>query len=151
MGVAWLLAHRPEIFDGVRYVLNEGGINESFQERLTYFGVEIGSKMIVRAELRAPSRAAMQRVRVALEPYFSPRDPDRILPEVRAFLHDLAPLRIEQRPLLDDVVRATADGKFWLLQRPYKELGVARARTSIFGSSVAGVPDRSMSCRSRRT
>jgi acetylornithine deacetylase/succinyl-diaminopimelate desuccinylase-like protein len=122
MGVAWLLAHRPELFDGVRYVLNEGGINETFQEQLTYFGVEIGSKMIVRAELRAPSRAAMQRVRIALEPYFSPRDPDRILPEVRAFFHDIAPLRVEQRPLLDDVVRATADGKFWLLQRPYREL-----------------------------
>jgi acetylornithine deacetylase/succinyl-diaminopimelate desuccinylase-like protein len=122
MGVAWLLAHRPEIFDGVRYVLNEGGINESLQERLTYFGVEVGSKMIVKTELRAPSRAAMQQVRIALEPYFSPRDPDRILPEVRAFFHDIAPLRVEQRTLLDDAVRATAEGKFWLLQRPYREL-----------------------------
>jgi acetylornithine deacetylase/succinyl-diaminopimelate desuccinylase-like protein len=122
MGVAWLLAHRPEIFDGVRYVLNEGGINESFGERLTYVGVEIGSKMIVKAELRAPSRAVMRNVRIALEPYFSPRDPDRILPEVRAFLHDIADQRIEQRPLLGDVVRSIAEGKFWLLQRPYKEV-----------------------------
>lgn len=122
MGMAWLLAHRPELFDGVRYVINEGGINESFAENLDYFGIEIGSKMIVRAELRAPSRAAMQQVRIALEPYFSPRDADRVLPEVRAFLHDLAPRRVEQRELLDDVVRTIAEGKFWLLKRPYQEV-----------------------------
>ena len=122
MGIAWLLAHRPDIFDGVRYVLNEGGITETLGERVTYVGVEVGTKMIVKASLRAPSRAAMQRARIALEPYFSPREPDRILPEVRVFLHDLAPLRVEQGALLDDVTRTVAEGKFWLLQRPYREV-----------------------------
>src|SRR5205085_2190346 len=78
MGVAWLLAHRPEIFEGVRYVLNEGGINESFAERPAYVGIEVGSKMLVRTEVRAPSHAALQQVRIGLEPYFSPRDPDRV-------------------------------------------------------------------------
>ena len=47
----------------------------------------------------------MRRVRLALEPYAARRDPDRILPEVREFLHDIAPYRIEIRSLLDDVVR----------------------------------------------
>ena len=122
MGMAWLLAHRPDIFDGVRYVLNEGGINESFGEKLKYVGVEVGSKMIVKTELRAPSRAVMQQVRIALEPYFSPREPERVLPEVRAFLHDIAPQRVEQRELLDDVARTIAEGKFWLMERPYKEV-----------------------------
>ena len=122
LGVAWLLAHRPELFDGVRYVLNEGGINESTAERPTYVGIEIGSKMLVRTEVRGPSRAALQQLRIALEPYFSPRDPERILPEVRDFLHDLAPQRVEQEQLLDDVSRTVAEGKFWLLQRPYKEV-----------------------------
>jgi hypothetical protein len=87
-----------------------------------YFGVEVGSKMIERVDVRAPSRAALQQVRIALEPYFSPRDPDRVLPEVRAFLHDLAPQRIEQRELLDDVNRTIAEGKFWLLKKPYQEV-----------------------------
>ena len=121
MGVVWLLAHRPDVFDGVRYVLNEGGINESFADRLTYVGVEIGSKMIVRTTLRAPSRAAMQQARIALEPYFGPGEPDRVLPEVRTFLHDLAPLRVAQGRWLDDVDRTIAQGKFWALERPYKE------------------------------
>ena len=134
MGVAWLLAHRPDVFEGIRYTFNEGGINESFSERLMYFGVEIGSKMIVRADVRAPSRAAMQQVRIALEPYFSPRDPDRVLPEVRAFLHDLAPRRIEQRELLEDVDRTIAEGKFWLLTKPYQEV----AQNIVFTEAIDG-------------
>ena len=122
MGVGWLLAHRPDVFEGVRYTLNEGGINESYAERLQYFGVEVGSKMIVRADVRGPSRAALQQLRIALEPYFSPRDPDRVLPEVRAFLRDIAPRRVQERELLADIDRAIAGGKFWLLQKPYQEL-----------------------------
>jgi acetylornithine deacetylase/succinyl-diaminopimelate desuccinylase-like protein len=122
MGVAWLLAHRPDVFEGVRYALNEGGINESYAERLQYFGVEVGSKMIERVDVRGPSRAALQQARITLEPYFSPRDPDRVLPEVRAFLHDLAPRRIQHRELLDDVNRTIAEGKFWLLSKPYQEV-----------------------------
>jgi acetylornithine deacetylase/succinyl-diaminopimelate desuccinylase-like protein len=121
MGIVWLLAHRPDIFDGVRYVLNEGGINESYAERLTYVGVEIGSKMVVRATLRAPSRAAMREARIALEPYFSPREPDRILPEVRVFLHDLAPQRVQQGQRLANIDRTIAEGKFWDTERPYRE------------------------------
>jgi acetylornithine deacetylase/succinyl-diaminopimelate desuccinylase-like protein len=134
MGMAWLLAHRPDVFDGVRYVFNEGGINESYAERLMYFGVEVGSKMLVRADLRAPSRAAMQQVRIALEPYFNPRDPDRVLPGVRAFLHDLAPRRIVQRRLLDDIDRTIAEGKFWLLEKPYKEV----LQNIVWTEAVAG-------------
>ena len=134
MGTAWLLAHRPDVFDGVRYVLNEGGISESFGEKMTYVGVEVGSKMVVKTELRAPSRAAMQQVRIALEPYFSPREPDRVLPEVRTFLHDIAPQRVEQHELLDDVTRTIAEGKFWLLQRPYKEV----VQNIVWAATISG-------------
>ena len=78
--------------------------------------------MSVSLRLRAASRETMQRLRIALEPYLSPRDPDRILPEVREFLHALAPHRIEKREVLEDVQRTVAEGKFWLLSRGYKEL-----------------------------
>ncbi|MEA2239370.1 MAG: hypothetical protein QOC81_4094 [Thermoanaerobaculia bacterium] len=122
MGVAWLLAHRPDVFAGIRYAINEGGITETTQEHITYFGIEIGTKMVVKVVLRAPNRQSMQALRLALEPFITPADPDRVLPEVRAFLHELAPMRIEQGQYLDDVNRTIATGKFWLMPSGYREL-----------------------------
>ena len=122
LGTAWLLEHRPDIFRGVKYAINEGGVTETRQEQLAYFGIEVGTKTGVRLRLRTSTREQMQRVRIALEPYLGPRDADRILPEVREFLHDIASQRVEIRSLLDDVVKTEAEGKFWLLPRGYKEL-----------------------------
>ena len=122
MGMAWLLEHRPDVFAGVKYALNEGGITETRQEQISYFGIEIGSKMVCRARLHAPSREALLRARLALEPQVAPPDPERVLPEVKEFLHEIAPLRIEQHEVLDDIDRTVALGKFWLLAPGYREL-----------------------------
>lgn len=121
-GLGWLVQHRPDVVAGVRYALNEGGITETQREQLAYFGIEVGTKMPVHTVVRAKTREQLQQLRLALEPYMSPRDPDRILPEVREFLHGLAPRRVEQAQYLDDISRTISAGKFWLLQRPYKEL-----------------------------
>ena len=121
-GLAWLLEHRPDIFAGIHYAINEGGITETTQERISYFGIEIGTKMTVKVELHGPDRQSMQALRIGLEPFITPADPDRVLPEVREFLHDLAPLRIEQGQYLDDITRTIATGKFWLLTTGYREL-----------------------------
>lgn len=121
-GLGWLLENRPDVVEGVKYALNEGGITETRREQVSYFGIEVGTKMTVKAELSAPSRAQMQEARIALEPSIAPRDPERVLPEVRDFLHDIAPYRIEHRALLEDVEKTIAAGKFWLLPRGYREL-----------------------------
>jgi acetylornithine deacetylase/succinyl-diaminopimelate desuccinylase-like protein len=121
-GVVWLLEHRPDIFEGIRYGINEGGITETTEERISYFGIEIGTKMTVRVQLRAPERQSMQALRIALEPFISPADADHVLPEVQEFLHDLAPLRVEQRQYLDDISRTIAGGKLWLMPSGYREL-----------------------------
>lgn len=121
-GVAWLFDNRPDIFEGVVYAINEGGITETTQERIAYFGIEIGTKMTVTTRLRASDRAAMQALRIALEPFITPDDPDRVLPEVREFVHGLAPLRVQQGEYLDDITRTITTGKFWLLPDGYREL-----------------------------
>lgn len=121
-GTEWLLAHRPDLFDGIRYALNEGGITETREEKISYVGIEIGTKLVVETRLRARDRASMQRVRIALEPFITPRDPERISPEVRLFFHDIAPLRREQGQWLTNIDDAIAHGKFWLLDRGYHEL-----------------------------
>jgi len=122
LGTEWLLAHRPDIFEGVRYAVNEGGINEMESEKLTYFGIELGSKMAVEVDVRAATREQLQQARIALEPFVSPREPERILPEVKTFFRDIAPRRLTHRALLADIDRAVADGKFWLLPQGYREL-----------------------------
>ena len=47
------------------------------QERIAYFGIEIGTKMTVRLRLRARDRQSMQALRVALEPFITRIDADR--------------------------------------------------------------------------
>jgi acetylornithine deacetylase/succinyl-diaminopimelate desuccinylase-like protein len=120
-GVEWLLAHRPDIFEGVRYALNEGGITETEKERITYFGIETGSKQTVRTRLHG-TQQELRRVRVALEPYFAPVVPERVLPEVKRFLAAIGPNRREHRELFADADGAIAAGKFWLLPLGVREL-----------------------------
>jgi acetylornithine deacetylase/succinyl-diaminopimelate desuccinylase-like protein len=122
LGMAWLLEHRPDLFAGIRYAINEGGITETSQERISYFGIETGTKMTVKVRLRGHDRQSMQALRLALEPFITRIDADRILPEVREFLHDLAPIRIEQGQYLDDIGRTATAGKLWLLASGYREL-----------------------------
>jgi acetylornithine deacetylase/succinyl-diaminopimelate desuccinylase-like protein len=122
LGTAWLLEHRPDIFAGIRYAINEGGITETTQERISYFGIETGTKMTIRLRLRARDRQSMQALRIALEPFITRIDADRVLPEVREFLHELAPIRIEQGQYLNDISHTIAAGKLWLLPSGYREL-----------------------------
>jgi len=122
LGTVWLLEHRPDIFEGMRYAINEGGITETFQDELTYFGIEIGSKQLVTVKLHGRSREALRQARFALEPSFSSHEPGRVLPEVRRYLHDIAPHRIENRQLLADIDHTIAIGKFWEMAEGYRTL-----------------------------
>ena len=121
-GVPWLLAHRPDIIDGVRYAINEGGVTETSKEEISYFGIELGSKQVVKMRAHAADRERLQRFRREIEPLFARRDPDRVLPEVRRFFHAIAPHRVESRAVLSDIDQTMAQGKFWLLPLGMREL-----------------------------
>lgn len=121
-GMLWLLRNRPELFDGIRYALNEGGITETKQEKLTYFGIEVAAKQVIGATLSAPDREPLRRARIALEPYFGSPEPERISDEVRRFLRYTAPHRVENPWMLADVDRAVAEGRFWNMQTGMREL-----------------------------
>jgi acetylornithine deacetylase/succinyl-diaminopimelate desuccinylase-like protein len=73
LGLGWLVEHRPDVIDGIRYSVNEGGITEMVQEKVTYFGIEIGTKLTVTVILEAPTREQLQKARIALEPRFTSR------------------------------------------------------------------------------
>lgn len=122
LGTQWLLANRPDIFEGVRYALNEGGITEMKAEKITYYGIEIGTKQNVTLRLRAATREQLQRARIALEPWFISREADRVMPEVKRWMSELAPERVEFRERLADIDRTIERGDFWSLPIGYREM-----------------------------
>jgi acetylornithine deacetylase/succinyl-diaminopimelate desuccinylase-like protein len=121
-GMQWLLAHRPDVFAGIRYGITEGGITEMMSERMTYFGIETGSKQFVDLSVEGPDLRSMQQARFALEPYIFPRDPKRVLPAVRQYLRDIAPTRMAYGPALTDIDATIAQGRFWPLPAAYRDL-----------------------------
>lgn len=121
-GMQWLLAHRPELFEGLEYAISEGGITEVIREKLTYFGIEVGSKQRMHVTVRAPRRQLLLDARMALEPYITSRESARVLPEVRQFFRDLATTRIAFKDSLSDIDRAIAEGKLWNLPPAYRDL-----------------------------
>jgi acetylornithine deacetylase/succinyl-diaminopimelate desuccinylase-like protein len=120
-GMQWIIAHRPDVLDGVRYGITEGGVTEMMTERMTYFGIEVGGKQRVVFTVEGDDLESMQRARFALEPYMFAREPDRVLPVIRDFFSDLAPTRIAFKPTLADIDGTIAKGQFWRLAMPYRD------------------------------
>ena len=122
MGLEWLLEHRPDVIEGVRFAVNEGGITETIREEVVYFAVEVGSKQMVWLELHAPEREILRRVRLDLEPEFTSRDPHRVLPEVDEYFRAIAPKRLAYAEYLEDIEGTIEQGDFWRLPEAYRAL-----------------------------
>jgi acetylornithine deacetylase/succinyl-diaminopimelate desuccinylase-like protein len=137
LGTRWLLDHRPDVFEGVRYALNEGGITEIYHESLTYFGIETGSKQAIDLDLVAPTRESLRALRIALEPHFRPREATRVLPGVRRYFTSVAPSTQSNRQYLSNIDAVIAAGKLWLLPATYSEL----LENTMFVADVHSTPD----------
>lgn len=121
-GTAWLLEHRPDVFEGIRYALNEGGVTEMDREKISYFAIETGTKQFVELRAHAATRDALERARIALEPWFDPFDVDAVTPELREYFRTVAPVRRVGVELLGDIDAAVEGGKIWNLASPYRAL-----------------------------
>jgi len=121
-GMQWLLAHRPDVFANIRYGITEGGITEVMTEAMTYFGIEVGGKQFVELVVEGPDQESLRQARFALEPHMFPREPQRILPEVRNYFQDIAPTRLAYRRFLADIDKTVAEGQFWRLPIAYRDL-----------------------------
>ena len=101
-GTGWLLAHRPEIFQGVEAVVGEGGRNQVVNGRLLWWGIEVAQKRPLWLSVEAggrgghasslnPSSAAHQLIEglarvLAMPPRW------RVTAPARDYLAALAPL-----------------------------------------------------------
>ena len=121
-GMRWLLEHRPDVFEGIASGMTEGGMTEVLSERMTYFGIEVGSKQYVAFSLVAPEKEPLMKARFALEPLMVSRDPERVLPAVREYFRGLAPTRTLYKHILADIDAGIARGDFWRLPITYREL-----------------------------
>lgn len=59
-GARWLLEHRPEWFQGVANVLNEGGTNEMILRSVRFWGLETLQAGVAWAEFEAASREPLE-------------------------------------------------------------------------------------------
>ena len=122
MGMGWLATNRPDILEGVRYAINEGGVTETVRNEIVYFGIEVGASQIADLVVRADDRATLERVRIDLEPLFDPREAELVLPEVREYFAGIAPQRGEHAKFLSDIDRTIEQGFFWILDGSYRRL-----------------------------
>jgi len=121
-GMKWLLTHRPDVIQGIRYGITEGGVTEMMSEKMTYFGIETGGKQFVALTLVGDDPVRMAQARLALEPFMFPRQPGRVLPAVRRYFQVIAPTRMAYKPYLADIDRTIAGGQFWRLPPSYRDL-----------------------------
>lgn len=119
-GTAWLLAHHPELFEGVDLVLNEGGPNRVVGGRTLWWGIETAQKRPLWLELQASGRpghasgvrphSAAHTLVSALARLLAEPPRYRVSPPARAYLAALAPLHnAHWRPIfarIDDHLRS---------------------------------------------
>jgi acetylornithine deacetylase/succinyl-diaminopimelate desuccinylase-like protein len=122
LGMEWIVENRPDMVEGIRYAVNEGGITETLKGEVRYFGVEVGSKPATLVRLVSDDRERLRDIRLELEPLFEVGEPERVLPEVREYFRTIAPYREVGGDLLADIDATIEAGRFWLLDRTYREL-----------------------------
>jgi acetylornithine deacetylase/succinyl-diaminopimelate desuccinylase-like protein len=100
-GAGWLAEHRPEIFAGAGYLLNEGGRGSRSAEQV-WFEIEVAQKRPYWLRLTATDEpghgsrplptSAPARLVAALQRLGEAPFPPRVIPPVRAMLQGVAPL-----------------------------------------------------------
>ena len=98
-GVGWLLAKRPELFEGIGAVLNEGGKGDVRDDKLT-FGIEVTQKLPLWLRMTASGEAghgaipradsASQKLLRALVKLQQFQFPPELLPGVESYFNKLA-------------------------------------------------------------
>lgn len=107
-GMKELLEKRPELFDNVGFVLNEGGYNETVVDKVLFWGIETSQKVPLWLRLESkgiPGHAAsppddggtLARLVHAAEGVVRIPTPYRLVPEVAHYFHEAGRTRNDAR------------------------------------------------------
>jgi acetylornithine deacetylase/succinyl-diaminopimelate desuccinylase-like protein len=110
-GCRELLETRPELFDNVGYVLNEGGYNETVVDRVSFWGIEVAQKvpLWLRISTKGPAEHAasppddggsIARLIAALSAVEAIPRPYRLVPSVQRLFDQLGRTRKDARGAL---------------------------------------------------
>jgi acetylornithine deacetylase/succinyl-diaminopimelate desuccinylase-like protein len=102
-GVGFLMAKHPELFDGVGWVLNEGGVNEVIVDETRLWGVEIDQKVPLWVEITASGsgghaagrsgETSVTRLLAVLDRVQRIEPERRVVPSVQKYFQSLAQVR----------------------------------------------------------
>ena len=153
-GAGWLLENRPEIFEGVGFLLNEGGSGTMLHEDAA-FNIEITQKVPLWLRLTAidiPGHGSSPRINSSVKRILragqriaDTRFERRVIPEVQTYFAALAPYQEgERQQMMADISKALDNEGFMLalqLDEPWRAalLGNTCSLTSLEGSSKINV------------
>ena len=153
-GAGWLLENRPEIFEKVGFLLNEGGSGTMLHEDAA-FNIEITQKVPLWLRLKATDipghgsspriNSSVKRILRAGQRIADTRFERRVIPEVQAYFAALAPYQEgERQQMMADITKALDNEGFMLalqLDEPWRAalLGNTCSLTSLQGSNKINV------------
>ena len=153
-GAGWLLENRPGIFEGVGFLLNEGGSGTMLHEDAA-FNIEITQKVPLWLRLTAidiPGHGSSPRINSSVKRILragqriaDTRFERRVIPEVQTYFAALAPYQEgERQQMMADISKALDNEGFMLalqLDEPWRAalLGNTCSLTSLEGSSKINV------------
>ncbi len=156
-GTGWLLAHHPELFQGVEGVIGEGGRNQVLRGELRWWGIEVAQKRPLWLSVEAAGRgghgsglnpgSANHLLIEGLARLLARPPRWRVTPAARAYLQALAPLHNErwqsQIARLDEVVRESGPTEMMFPGLANLFLDTLQVTVLEGGTKINVIPDRS--------
>ncbi len=119
LGVQWLVEHRADVFEGLQYALNEGGITEMIRDDIVYFAVETSGRQARVFNLVADDASSLEEIENRWKDLSIRPEMDVLLPEVNEYFRAIAPFRRHFGPLLEDIRSTSEAGRLDELHPSY--------------------------------
>ncbi|MBW3671844.1 MAG: M20/M25/M40 family metallo-hydrolase [Acidobacteria bacterium] len=137
LGVRWLMEHRRDVFEGVQYALNEGGITEMTRDRIVYYAIETGGRQVREFRLTADEAESLEELEERWQDLKFAVEMETLLPEIEDYFRHIAPFRRHFGPLIEDIRATHEAGELGQVHPSYLVL----LQNNIAFSEIEKLPD----------